>query len=339
MNRLAPALACFVLIASSAYSTCAQNDRRHIEGKVFDASTGQPAAHIIVTLESGEGLRIGEVDSTTEGDFAFNNLSAGVFSVAISSQDYEPVSQTFDLYYGSVNGAVLDLVPRGGKRAAAKGSAVSAHLLSVPEKARETYDAGRKKLDGKDPAAALSEFQKAIAADSSFYEAYQQMGVAYLELNKRDEAEKAFRKAVDLSSDKYATADFWLASALMDRRGFAEGEKAARHGLDLEPHQWLGQYELGRALFYQHHVSEAQLSVEEARTLNPNAPVIYRLLVNIHLSQHNNAAVLDDLDSYIKLDPDSAMGVRAKQMRDQLAKPAQSKLANFTPAPAAPGNP
>jgi Carboxypeptidase regulatory-like domain/Tetratricopeptide repeat len=337
MNRLAPAFACFVLAVSCANSTCAQNERRHIEGKVFDASTGQPAPSIIVTLESGEGLRIGEVASTSEGDFSFNSLATGVFTVAISTQDYEPVSQTFDLYYGSVNGAVLDLVPRGGKRAPpVKGSAVSAHVLSVPQKARDAYDAGRKKMEGKDPTGAISEFQQAIAAEPGFYEAYELLGRAYLQLNQSDEAEKAFRKSVDVSQGKYVIADFDLGSTLMDRLQFAEGEQIVRRGLELEPNQWLGLYELGRALFYQHHVEEAQKSVEQARSLNPNVAVIYRLLANIHVAQHNNVALLADLDSYIRLDPDSPNGVHAKKWRDQLAAATPSTAPHFAPASTVP---
>jgi cytochrome c-type biogenesis protein CcmH/NrfG len=53
----------------------------------------------------------------------------------------------------------------------------------------------------------------------------------------------------------------------------------------------MGHYELGRALFYQNRVADALKCAERARALQPNAPVLYRLLANIHLSQHNDSAL------------------------------------------------
>jgi hypothetical protein len=66
--------------------------------------------------------------------------------------------------------------------------------------------------------------------------------------------------------------------------------------------------------------------------LSPGTAVIYRLLSNIHLRQKNYPALLRDLDAYIKLDPDSPAGLRAKQMRDQV----QAKIAETPGGPPAP---
>jgi len=117
---------------------------------------------------------------------------------------------------------------------------------------------------------------------------------------------------------------------LMNRRQFADGEKIVRHGLELDPNAWIGHYELGRALFYEKRIPDALKSAEEARTLQPNAAIVYRLLALVHMSVHDDSAVLQDLDAYIKLDPDSALGLRAKQLRD--------KVASSTPPESSPRN-
>jgi hypothetical protein len=59
--------------------------------------------------------------------------------------------------------------------------------------------------------------------------------------------------------------------------------------------------------------------------------MIYRLLSNIHLQQKDYPALLEDLDAYVKLDPDSPAGARAKEIRDQV----QQKIAQEKPAAAA----
>jgi hypothetical protein len=46
--------------------------------------------------------------------------------------------------------------------------------------------------------------------------------------------------------------------------------------------------------------------------------LIYRLLCNVHHRQKNYPALLGDIDAYLKLDPDSPAGIRAKQMREEV---------------------
>jgi hypothetical protein len=54
-------------------------------------------------------------------------------------------------------------------------------------------------------------------------------------------------------------------------------------------------------------------------------------LANIHLQEKNYAALLQDIDAYLTLDPDSPAGLRAKELRDQI----QRKIALDNPTAAA----
>ena len=163
--------------------------------------------------------------------------------------------------------------------------------------------------------ARLQDFQSAITAAAGYYEAYYQVGMAYVSLGKREDAETSFRKSIELSGDKYCEADVGLGTLMLDRLDFAQGEKTLRRGVELNPDYWLGQYELGRALLNQDKLAEALKSADQAKSLAPSAAIVYRLLSNIHLRQKDYPALLADIDSYVKLDPDSAAGIRAKQLR------------------------
>lgn len=322
---LVPALAFPMFVRAQFGGDAGARERRSCSGTVYYADTGNPAPQVEVELRNSEGLVVAHATTNDVGGFLFTGFSGGVYELTINILDYEPVSEKVDLSFTSSHGNVLDLQKRGAvMRPHSGGPAVSAHQLSMPEKARDAYDAGKKKLyQDKDAQAGLDKFQEAIAAAPRFYEAYEQIGMAYLQLGKTADAEAAVRKSIELSEDKYAAADVDLGELLLDKRQYAEGEKIVRHGLELDPKSWLGHYELGRALFLENRVADAQKSAEECRALKPDFPMVYRLLSNIHISQHDNAALLQDLDAYIKLDPDSPASARAKQMRDRLQRTAK----------------
>jgi tetratricopeptide (TPR) repeat protein len=292
-----------------------------INGNVYYDNGNQPAPHVMVQLQGSEGESRQTEETTDSGWFEFRRLTGGTYLLAVDVQGYERVATSVDLSFMPEKGVVIRLRSLPGEKKTAGAGSVSAHELSMPQKARDLMSSGKKKLyTEKNAQGALEDFQSAIAAAPGYYEAYYQVGMAYLSLGKRDEAEASFRKSIELSSDKYCEAEVGLGTMMLDRQEFAQGEITVRRGVQLNPDYWLGQYELGRALVNQNKLPEALQSADQAKSLAPSAAIVYRLLSNIHLRQKDYPALLADIDSYIKLDPDSAAGFRAKQLREQVAK-------------------
>ena len=50
----------------------------------------------------------------------------------------------------------------------------------------------------------------------------------------------------------------------------------------------------------------------------PNAAIIYRLLANVHMREKDYPALLEDIDAYLKIDPNSPAGAHAKEMRAEV---------------------
>jgi len=67
-------------------------------------------------------------------------------------------------------------------------------------------------------------------------------------------------------------------------------------------------------------LAEAEQSALTARKLKPDFSRIYLLLANIHQMQHKNEAVLDDLNTYLKLFPNGPYVGQAKAMKEQTEK-------------------
>jgi tetratricopeptide (TPR) repeat protein len=293
---------------------------RTLSGTVYYAGGNQPAENVSVELHTTEGSMIAPQMTSSNGWFEFRGLPRGVYAISINASGFEPVNFNFDLFLTSSRGNVIYLRPLSANSPTPQhADPVSAHELSMPHKARTLMESGKKKVyKDKNVQGGLADFQQAVAIAPGYYEAYYQIALAGLILGQRDLAEKSFRKAIDVSGDKYGEADIGLGTTMLDKRDFSEGEKAIRRGIELSPNSWIGHYELGRALLNQDRIEDAEKAALGARSLAPNAPVIYRLLSNVHLRQKNYPALLDDIDAYLRLDPDSPAGLRAKQMREEV---------------------
>jgi tetratricopeptide (TPR) repeat protein len=304
-----------------------------LTGTVYSEKSKRPIDQAAVRLCDTGGNLIEQTITTDSGQFDFRGIRRSNYILTVDAPGYQADTLHVELSFTSDRGISVYLKPNASDPATSFPAAnVSAHEMSMPQKARDLLASGEKKLySDKNPQAGLADFQQAVSVAPGFYEAYYQIGMAYLTLGTREEAEKSFRKSIEVSADKYGEPVIGLASLLIDTGDLAQSEKMIRHGLELSPNNWFGHYQLGRILFTENKVAEAQKSAEQARSLAPNAAIVYRLLSNIHLSQKNYPALVGDLDAYIKLDPDSPAGVRAKEIRNQV----QENISKDKPTPAA----
>jgi len=293
-------------------------ETRLLNGTVYYAGGNTPAENVTVELHTTEGSLMAPQTTNSDGWFEFRGLPRGVYVIAINLNGFEPVNFSVDMTLTSSRGNVIYLRPLANTASPHAGS-ISAHELSMPQKARDLVESGKKKLYvEKDANGGLSDFQQAVSIAPGYYEASYQVAMAYIALGNRDSAQKSFRQSIESSGDKYGEADIGLGTTLLDTGDFGAGEKTIRRGIALSPDFWLGHYELGRALLNQNRISDAEKAAVEARSLAPNAAIVYRLLSNVHLREQNYSAVLGDIDAYLKLDPNSPAGIRAKELRQQI---------------------
>jgi hypothetical protein len=334
MVRL-PSVVFLVLLLLFSLPSFAQKTAT-IAGNVYFGSEYNPAKNVTVTLYDQEHNLIETQTTSDDGQFRIGGLRRSTYTVDIDVTGYEHFSQDVDVSMTSDKGLAVYLKPIAKKQDAPLSKTVSVHELSMPPAARDLVDSGKKKLyQQKDAQAAILDFQQALTLAPTYYEAQYQMAMAQMTLGRKSDAEASFRKALELSDNKYPEALVGLGAVLLDRGDATGAEKFIRQGLQLNPNLWLGHYELGRALMMEKNLPDALSSAEQARLLAPSVPIVYRLLSNIHLAQKDYPALLADLDTYIALDPDSPAGVRAKQLRDQFqqssAAPKQTTPASANP--------
>jgi len=331
---------CAILPTSSLQATKSADNQSNqnfsIAGNVYYGDTGKPAEHITVELRGSDETLHAPEATTGTGGFEFRRLVRGNYALVIETQAYETVNMPIDISFNSIRGLDIYLKPKGSGPNVSKTGIITSHELSMPQKARDLVQSGRKKLFlNKDPRGALEDFLQAAAIAPDYYEADYQIALAYLALGNASDAEKNFRKSIDVSHDNYGEANIGLGKILLDKGDVPAAEKALLRGVELSPTSSRGFYELGRAQLTEKKLQEAEKSADKSRSLSPDFPMVYRLLSNIHLQEKNYAALAADLDAYIKLDPASPAGQRAKQMREQL----QEQLAKRNNAAEEPAKP
>jgi Flp pilus assembly protein TadD len=295
----------------------AANPSANLNGVVYSEATNQRVPRASVWLCDDGGNRLLEAVTSENGEFSFPGLHAGAYILKIAAPGFVPLEMNVDVNFSTEHGISVFLKPAGksAKEQPADPS-ISAHELAVPAAARKLMDTGKKKLyAGNNAEGALHEFEAAVAKAPDYYEAYYQLGMACLALQKPTDAEKYLRTSVSLSNQSYPEAVLALAVLLLGRHDSTEGEPLLRRGLELNPQSWVGYYELGKLELYRMRLEPALNAAKIAEALAPQQPKVYRLLSLIHLRQKNYQAAVADLDTYIRLDPDSPEGRTAKQIR------------------------
>src|SRR5258708_25124953 len=260
-----------------------------VTGTIFSDANNSRIANAVAALCDAGGTVLQESQANDSGEFSFQGLRPARYILKAQANGFQSTELPLDLSYASQHGLSVMLKPmRNADQPHSGGVTVSARELAIPPAARNLLDSGRKKLySEKNNEAALRDFQSAIKTSPNFYEAYYLAGMAYLALQNSAEAEKHFRKSVDLSQKKYADADIALGSLLLQRGEDQSGEKLLRQGLASNPHSWPGQFALGELDPPPGRPELALAAAEQAAELAPTQPVVYRLLGIIHLPPKN----------------------------------------------------
>jgi hypothetical protein len=220
-----------------------------VRGKVVDSQDHTQLENVRVELRSFSGETMGAVATHTGGEFEFHQVSAGIYDLVVLQAGYHTVNLRLGVDE-SVFGLTVELHRTLADITSTHGaSSVSARELSIPRNAHEAMDKGLKLMNEKsDYPGSIKQFERAIKEFPEYYEAYTEIGIAYLHAGNSAGAEGALRKAVALSQEHYLEALSWLATLLNDARHFADAEPFAQKGVQLDSSSMAGEYGIGTVI-------------------------------------------------------------------------------------------
>jgi Flp pilus assembly protein TadD len=261
--------------------------------------------------------------SNENGAFAFRGLPVGSYTITIDREvEYKPYTTSVDVIQPSGGGrptpTIVTVNIRLEYKDRNKVGIVNAELLSVPAKARIHYDKGIEKSQKGLHEAAIEEFKQAIAEHPSFTLAFNELGVQYLKLNRIEEADQAFQSALKINPDSFpALTNRGIANAMMKRYG--EAVPILRKALMQDEHSAVCHYFLGQALANLGLFDEAEKELLVSLKLGKEQmKEAHRILAIIYSSRGAKKQAAKELETYLKLAPDTPDADQLKQMIRQL---------------------
>jgi tetratricopeptide (TPR) repeat protein len=286
-----------------------------ISGTVLLKASNRPASQVAVKLKSHVAGIFRSVLTDLEGHFEVRSLPPSTYEIVVDEPGYEP-AQTSARLDGASSKLVLYLNSPNTALTERNGYTVSARELKIPGKARREFEKGLGSLAKQDVAGSLSHFTKATEAFPDYYEAYYHVGVAATRLGQRNEAMQAFQKAIDASGGRYALAEFGVGYLRYLEGKPEEAAAIIRRGLEVDPSSPDGYLILGMAQLRLNRPDEAERSVREALLRKPNFPQAYLVLSDACGHRHEYRAQLQDLDAYLKLEPNGPESEHVRKARE-----------------------
>jgi Tfp pilus assembly protein PilF len=301
------------------------SDSAQVVGYVRDEASHQPVVSARIDLISPNGFAAPSQYTDTNGQFHIDHVKDGDYQVTVRKMGYVNAQLSISVSGGHQSNVDVDLraessgSPAGSKAETRPAETVSAHELKVPEKARDESARGKALLAKSDFAGAIAEFQKATDDFPSYYEAYSRMGIAQYMAGHAPDALRSFQKSIDLSGGKYSEAFFDLADVLNDTDDFSRAEDVSRREIALDESSWQGYFQLSRSLLGLKRYPDAERAAKKCRDLNSRNRQIYVILTNIHIKMQDFPEALQDIDAYLKLDPNSPVSQQMRATRAQVS--------------------
>lgn len=142
-------------------------------------------------------------------------------------------------------------------------------LTSMRQQAEGQYSAGLERLAADDWAGACAAFQRAVAGDPAFAEAWANLGYANARQDRDAEAEAAYRQALE-HDPRLTLAHRNLGTLLLRAGRRAEAEACLRRAVMQAPADPTAWSHLGAALAYGHREDEAESCYLTALSLDPD---------------------------------------------------------------------
>jgi len=188
----------------------------------------------------------------------------------------------------------------------------------VSEKAVKAFEKGAKEFSKGNEKKAFKEFENAVKEDDHYAEAWEHMGVIKHTEGKLDDAEKYFKKSLEIDSNSYRSlAD--LGTIMLVKGDPAAARALYEKALLIRPDDPQPRAQLGMALFQLQELSLAIDQLVEARTIDPahfSQPQLLSAEIFRLLGEGDNMKA--ELKSFLENFPDDPKGPAVKQALESM---------------------
>lgn len=307
--------------------------RNSITGSVYNQER-RPIQNLRVELlDEVDGL-LKSAYTDSGGRFFFVGLSAGTFQVRVLSggSDYEGRTERVLIQGGILRGRggqseQVDIVlpykkGRGPTTGTATNSAPgSIFVQEVPNPAREAYErAAREMEEGRLNDEALASLQRAVALFPEYYAALDLLGQEYIRRANYDAAQTVLAKAVAVNPRGF-TSWYSLGYAQYKLRLLPSAAESLSRSASLNAKSLNTQLVLGTVQRLQKQWAAAETHLTRAKSLSKKPPAeVYWQLALLYNQTGRNALAADELDLFLKAQPDSRDAEKIRKLSADLRR-------------------
>jgi tetratricopeptide (TPR) repeat protein len=203
----------------------------------------------------------------------------------------------------------------------AKPGVIHTETSVIPQRARELYDKALERSAAKDHKGAIEHLRRAVAEYEPFVDAYNEMGVQYMRLNRLEQAVEALKVALKIKADAFEPLlNHGIALFRLER--YVEAEAHLRRTIGIKPDSAIAHYYFGRCLTSLGHFDEAEKALNEAVRLGgSDMNEAHRMLANLFLARGDDKRAIDALELYLALVPKAPDAERLRNIIRQLRAP------------------
>jgi tetratricopeptide (TPR) repeat protein len=275
------------------------------ESKAGDSRIGS----LTVVLYTLGGTNIvGRVTVPVNGRYRFNNVRAAEYELAIEAQSNEIARIHISVSGRAGSDFQQDLEfewkpPANSSKP--KTGTISAADLYKRNAANETiFKRAQLAIDKKNYDQAVALFRQIVDNDSHDYQAWTELGTAYLLLDKKGDAEKAYERAVD-ARPTFTLALLNLGRVRLGQKKYDEAITTLTRLLELEPASPDGNYLLGEAYLQIRKGSKAVPYLNEAAHLG--RPEAHLRLATLYDAAGSKDRAASEYEEYLKKKPDDPL--------------------------------
>lgn len=345
-TRIVTGAAALILALPAPPSALAQN---LIQGQIMSNASRQ----MIVRIVTNAGTVHDEVYSSPDGRFVFQNTALDpqqFYFLLIEEEGFKPYRERLDYRTGGRRDNRLFVYLEPEEVPVTEGGArvVDLDQLLLDDEARSAYEDAMSALQAGRQAEAAESLERVVERAPDFFEAQDELGALYVTLGRFGEAAEtltiarelnptASRPLLNLGTMHYKMGETHFAGQRFDaaQAEYIQAANTLEQVIRMDPQAGMAYQNMGAALYRLQELSAAEALLLRGLEIDPQMHESRLLLVNVYnrMGRFDNA--LDQLDSYLALNPNSPqrealgrMRTNIENARDNPPEPAPSEQDN-----------
>jgi len=308
-----------------------------IEGIVWTPER-RPMSDIYVELQNENYSTVSRTRTDFTGRFSFNGYPSGHYNIKVltSGTNYLEHIEGVDVIsvvQGGSDAVYLDIYLKIDKRKVNLGFSGITDVVfvqEVPEEARKLYKKGVKDINDGDKG--FNEIEQSLKIFPQYYDALNTLGREYVARKEYQKSLEYLVRSIDINQRSFSSF-YALAYACYQLNHRPEALEAAKGATLIQPNSVNAQLLYGTLLRLDGSYVNAEKALLDAKKLSKDKPVpeVHWQLALLYNKLGRNKEAADELDLYLKIQPDARDKKEIQDLIAKLRKETKQKLVDNKP--------